>query len=281
MDQNFVIRRMKQDELQIALNWAEKEGWNPGIHDPFCFFQADPQGFFIGLLDDEPIAVGSAVAYDPSFAFCGLYIVKKEFRHQGYGIQLTQERLKYAGNRITGIDGVLENVAKYQRIGYVPAFKNIRYACDSPSFSSTMNQIVELKKIPFPQLEQFDRLYFPAQRSSFLRCWINQPDSHALAYLEGQNLQGYGVIRKCSHSYKIGPLFATSGNIAQSLFESLGSKVGPGPIFLDVPEPNQNAQMLIQHYQMKPIFEVIRMYRNGSPQMDIKGIYGITTYELG
>lgn len=91
----YSIRRMKEAEVQIAVDWALKEGWNPGLSDANCFFQADPQGFFIGLLDDEPVAVGSAVVYDDTFAFCGLYIVKQEFRKLGFGLKLTQERLKY------------------------------------------------------------------------------------------------------------------------------------------------------------------------------------------
>lgn len=281
MTQKFVIRRMKESELQIAIDWAQKEGWNPGLNDRQCFYQADPHGFFIGLLDDEPIATGAAVAYDDHFAFCGLYIVKQEFRHHGYGMQLTEERLKYAGNRITGIDGVLENVTKYQRIGYISSHRNIRYALRSlPSFSS-ISHVVDLKNVPFEQLETFDRKYFPAARSNFLRCWISQPNSHALGYMENEQLRGYGVIRKCFKGYKIGPLFAISPKIAQALFESLCSKIKEGPVFLDTPEPNQNAQLLAKQYKMTSTFEVIRMYRNGFPVVDLQGTYGVTTYELG
>ncbi|WP_068468906.1 GNAT family N-acetyltransferase [Candidatus Protochlamydia phocaeensis] len=281
MNQQFVIRRMKENEVQIALDWAQKEGWNPGLNDSQCFYQADPSGFFIGLLNGEPIATGAAVIYDDRFAFCGLYIVKPEFRQQGFGIQLTNERLKYVGNRITGIDGVLNNVSKYQRIGYVPAHKNTRYELSSPLAAPFSPQIIDIKAIPFKQLEAFDRQYFPAQRPHFLHSWINQSHSYALGYLEDQALQGYGVIRKCASGYKIGPLFSSSSTAAQVLFEALCSKVKEGPIYLDVPEPNQNAHLLAKHYQMNPTFEVIRMYRNGNPSLDLQGIYGMTTYELG
>lgn len=281
MEKNFLIRRMKENELQIAVDWAQKEGWNPGLSDANCFFQADHNAFFIGLLGDEPIATGSAVVYDEKFAFCGLYIVKPAFRQQGYGMKLTHERLKYVGDRITGIDGVLENVSKYQRIGYQPAHKNTRYELTNlPAGVPDSTNLIHLDALPFEQLEQFDRRYFPAKRSHFLRCWITQPESVALGYAD-HGLQGYGVIRKCFNGYKIGPLFATSLMVARCLFESLCNQVKVGPIYLDVPEPNQNALLLAKHYQMKPSFEVIRMYRNGVPEMDLQGIYGITTYELG
>lgn len=282
MNRTFTIRRMKEHELHIATEWAQKEGWNPGINDDRCFYQADPNGFFIGLLDDEPIATGSAVVYDKHFAFCGLYIVKPEYRRQGYGIQLTHERLKYVDKCTTGIDGVLENVAIYQKIGYQPAHKNTRYAMDrfSKGNSPLPDRIIPLSAIPFEEVERYDRRYFPAFRTKFLQSWIAQPESYALGYVDG-GLTGYGVMRKCRQGYKIGPLFAESLAIARQLFETLCSLGDEGPIYLDVPEPNKNALRLVDHFGMKPTFEVIRMYRNGTPDLDLAGIYGITTFELG
>lgn len=278
----YSIRRMKQAEVQIAVNWAQKEGWNPGLKDASCFYQADPQGFFIGFLDDEPIALGSAVVYSDNFAFCGLYIVKHEFRQQGYGLRLTEKRLKYAGDRITGIDGVVDKVSKYERLGYVASHKQIRYEWTGrPSFSCSP-YIVDLKAIPFNQVEELDQNYFQAPRSDFLRCWIHQANGYALGYLDEHQLKGYGVIRKCFQGHKIGPLFAASPSIAQALFEALCAKISAGPVYLDVPEPNKNARLLVKEYGMTPKFEVIRMYRNGIPHVNLEeGIYGVTTFELG
>lgn len=282
MDKTFSIRRMKPAELKIATDWAQKEGWNPGIHDWEYFYKADPQGFFIGCLGDEPIATGSAVIYDDHFAFCGLYIVKPEYRNQGYGLQLTQERLKYIGNRTTGLDGVLDKVSKYERLGYVKAHKNIRYEYSQEPFSIAPSlEIVDLKMIPFVEIAAFDRKFFPASRTTFLKSWITQPDSSALGYVNQEKLVGYGVIRKCYEGYKIGPLFAETTAIAEALFKALSSTIDKGPIYLDVPEPNIDALFLLKDYEMKPKFELIRMYRNGLPDFDLSGIFGITTFELG
>ncbi len=272
---------MAASEVQLAIDWAQAEGWNPGLEDAQCFYQADHQGFFLGLLNGEPIATGSAVVYDDSFAFCGLYIVKPEFRQRGYGIQLTNERLKYVGNRMTGLDGVLDKMSKYQRLGYISAHTNTRYAFTFRPMFSTSTHTVDLKKIPFAQLAAFDRKYFPAPRPAFLQRWIAQADSYALAYVVDQQLLGYGVIRKCCQGYKIGPLFADTPTAAQALFEALGMQIGEGPVYLDIPEPNQHAELLARYYQMTPQFQVVRMYRNGTPQIDLQGIYGITTFELG
>lgn len=277
----FQIRRMTEKEVCFAINWARKEGWNPGLNDTECFFAADPSGFFIGLLDDKPIATGSAVAYDDHFGFCGLYIVKSEHRKHGYGIELTHARLNYLGNRIIGIDGVLGNVSKYERIGYVQAHLNQRFELKTIPSVILHPHVEPLQTVPFQQLLTFDRRYFPAPRKAFLEKWISQPESYALGFVENSLLSGYGVIRKCYEGYKIGPLFANSQFVAKALFESLCSKIEKGPVYLDAPQPNENCQKLVKEYRMTPGFEVVRMYKNGSPTIDLSGIYGITTFELG
>ena len=40
----LVVRRMAESELNLALEWAAAEGWNPGLHDAECFHAADPEG---------------------------------------------------------------------------------------------------------------------------------------------------------------------------------------------------------------------------------------------
>ena len=81
-DTAFSIHTMNAKELELAINWAKREGWNPGRCDATLFYQADPGGFFAGKINGQTIAVGSAVAYDETFAFCGLYIVAPEYRWQ-------------------------------------------------------------------------------------------------------------------------------------------------------------------------------------------------------
>jgi GNAT superfamily N-acetyltransferase len=277
----FTIERITEDEMKIIIDWAAKEGWNPGLHDGDCFYQADPHGFFAGKLNGEIIAVGSAVIYDENFAFCGLYIVKPEYRNQGFGIKLTEERLNYVANRTTGIDGVLNMTEKYTIIGYTTAHKNIRFMTNGKFNFPIPKQIVDLNQVSFQELQDYDRRYFPAPRPSFLQCWISQPKSFALGYLENKKLAGYGVIRKCQEGYKIGPLFADHYQIAEILFQALLTKAQEPPFYLDIPEPNVDAKKLVKQYQMSEVFATARMYRNGQPNLDLSCVYGITSFELG
>jgi len=275
------ISTMTLDDLKIAISWAKREGWNPGLHDAECFFKADPNGFFKGTIDNKIIAVGSAVAYGDEYGFCGLYIVDKDYRGKNFGFELTKARLNYLGDRLTGIDGVLEMTDKYSKIGYVKQHENIRFKYSSNfEFINNIN-IVDLSSVDFAKLSNYDRKYFPAKRDNFLKSWISQHDSFALSYIQNNSLQGYGVIRKCIAGHKIGPLFAENQEIANHIFQALVNKAASNEIYIDMPEPNPAVKQFIKDYSLKEVFYTTRMYRNGMPNINLNNIFGITTFELG
>ncbi|KTD59080.1 GNAT family N-acetyltransferase [Legionella shakespearei] len=279
---HYRIETMSKGEVQTAVDWAAREGWNPGLQDAYCFYQTDPHGFFAGKLNGQIIAVGSAVVYDDDFAFCGFYIVDKAYRDKGYGLELTEHRLEYIGRRNAGIDGVMTMLDKYARIGYQFAHNNARYQLDSldePVLADP--HIVPLDTIDFSQLSAYDRLHFPTLRPQFLKCWIHQKQGLALGYVAENQLKGYGVIRACQQGFKIGPLFADSPKIANILLSNLAHYSKSNVIFLDIPENNPSAVDLVNHYKMTKVFATARMYLKEEPRLAIKQIYGITSFELG
>ncbi|MGE0688957.1 MAG: GNAT family N-acetyltransferase, partial [Dehalococcoidia bacterium] len=72
MTDNLTIRTMTPNEVkQLAIEWAAGEGWNPGYSDASSFYAADPEGFLVGYLGDEPVACISAVRYGDDYGFLG------------------------------------------------------------------------------------------------------------------------------------------------------------------------------------------------------------------
>jgi hypothetical protein len=94
-------------------------------------------------------------------------------------------------------------------------------------------------------------------------------------------LQALGVLRPCREGSKIGPLFAETPEAARKVFAALLAEAPPGPVFLDVPEPNAAANTLAREAGMSPAFETARMYAGTAPDLPLAQIYGITSFELG
>ena len=144
------------------------------------------------------------------------------------------------------------------------------------------SEIIQLSGLPFETIGSYDRPFFPSDRSRFIKSWINQPDSHALGITQDGKLAGYGVIRQCRSGNKIGPLFAESPKLAESLFLALRSKVKPSePVYLDIPEVNQDAVTVADKYNMKVSFETSRMYRGEMPDLPFNRLFGVTSFEIG
>lgn len=279
--ERYHIRPMTRAELDIAVAWATAEGWNPGLQDADCFYQADTTGFLMGFLDGEPIASISAIKYGENFGFIGFYIVKPEYRGQGYGFAIWQAALAYLQRRNIGLDGVVDQQDNYRRSGFKLAHRNIRYEGTATNAGYT-SQCVPLSNISIDLVTNYDRQFFADERGEFIQAWIDHPEHYAVGIVQDEKLVGYGVLRPCQQGFKIGPLFADEGAIATEIFHTLVAQVPAGEAFyLDVPEPNRAAVALAEQNGMAYVFETARMYTQTAPNLPLEKIFGITTFELG
>ncbi|MDB9529133.1 GNAT family N-acetyltransferase [Oscillatoria sp. CS-180] len=275
---------MSSGDLEKAIAWAADEGWNPGLRDAHCFYVADPDGFLMGFLDGEPIASISAVKYGAEFGFIGFYIVKPEFRGQGYGWQIWQAALQSLKGRIIGLDGVVAQQSNYLKSGFKLAYRNIRYVGTrgQNSTANVSSRVIPLASYPVEAVIAYDRAFFIGDRAQFIHDWLAQPEHYAIGLLHQDKLAGYGVLRPCRQGYKIGPLFADTPDFAEDIFQTLKAQIPTGDSFyLDVPEVNTAAVMLARRHHLKSMFETARMYMPQIPELPTERIFGVTTFELG
>ncbi|PJE80648.1 hypothetical protein CI610_00387 [invertebrate metagenome] len=283
----FTVSTMTSDDVKSMMDLIREERWNPGIHDADIFLKVNPEGLFCGKLNGQTIAFSSALIIDDTFAFFGLYLVKTAYRGYGYGMELTRHRLSYVGKRCIGLDGVKNNVDLYARIGFSPAWNNIRFSVlSAQSMQSLSNRdpqpIRPLSDILYSQILAFDHHYFPAHRQNFLKFWINQPDSVALGFTQNGSLQGYLIIRPCLTGAKIGPWLAVSPDIAEQLLLAGIQQMNCYPVYIDMPDINKKGIQLAKKLQLNHTpFTTVRMYRHTPRAVDTSGIYGITSLETG
>ncbi|MBZ9936504.1 GNAT family N-acetyltransferase [Mesorhizobium sp. BR1-1-16] len=276
------IREMTRDDLDRAMDWAAAEGWNPGLDDASAFHAADPAGFLMGFLGDEPVTAISVVAYGAAFGFLGLYICRPEHRGRGFGWQTWQAGMARLGKRVIGLDGVVAQQENYRRSGFTLAHRNIRFGgivdCETPQDPRLMVVSEALK----PAVIAYDAALFPADRAAFLDVFLDGRGGRvAIALVEDGSARGYGVIRPAISGAKIGPLFAESAEDADLLFRALAARAKGATVYFDPPEPNGAALALAARYGLEPAFETARMYRGPAPGLPLDRIFGITSFELG
>jgi hypothetical protein len=275
------IRTMRPEEIQVAVDWAAAEGWNPGFADAACFATVDPLGFFIGEVEGVPVASVSCVNYSENFAFLGFYIVRADLRGRGHGLRIWNAAMAHAGARVIGLDGVVAQQQNYKRSGFELAYANIRYGGTIAAPAVPPAGVVALSEVPLAAVEASDSTVFPAPRRAFLRAWINAPGHHGRVLMRDGKVAGWGVIRPCRTGHKIGPLVADDRTTAEAVLTALLASVGGGEVFLDVPGINRDAVALAQGLGLAPAFETARMYSGAIPKLRLDRVFGVTTFELG
>jgi GNAT superfamily N-acetyltransferase len=281
------IRNLNKTEQRLLLSWAEKEGWNPGLHDADSFWRVDPDGF-LGIEIGGVIAGGGAIIkHNPGFGFMGLFIMRPEFRSKKLGTKLWYARRDHLLSRLKtgatiGLDAVDTMVPFYARGGFVPYTRQVRYEWSSIAASNYISDaIITLENFNFDILQKYDRDCFPGPRSEYLRLWIQQPDAHAFGLEKRGKLRGFGAMRPCVSGWKIGPLFADSRADAQELLMAFGQQAKGESMYMDAPESNPEANYLCRSLGMREVFGCVRMYRGAIPNLADHKIYSITNFEIG
>jgi GNAT superfamily N-acetyltransferase len=279
------MRPMSRSELDVLVGWAEHEGWNPGLHDADIFWATDPAGFVAGEVDGELVGGGSIVSYGGRFGFMGFFIVAPSHRGRGLGRRLWHHRKEALLARLDpgapiGMDGVFAMQPFYALGGFAPAGRDLRFEGVGVA-AAIPSGLVDAREVRFDALLEYDAAHFPAPRPAFLRRWIAQAGSRALAAVEGGAIRGYGVVRPCRRGFKIGPLFAADAGIAEDLLQGLGDHAAGEPLVIDAPEGNAAAVDLARRNGMREVFVCARMYLGPAPELPDHEIFGVTTFELG
>ncbi|MDD4127208.1 MAG: GNAT family N-acetyltransferase [Methanomicrobium sp.] len=278
--ESLIIRNMRSSEADIAFRCAADEGWNPGLYDIGCHYAVDPKGWFVAEYNGSVAGIVMMSNYDEKFSFGGFLVVLPEFRNHGIADALINKAFLHTEGRICGIDGVFEMQETYSRkYGFLYAYRNIRW--EGEIKGELHHNFLKAENVPFEKLLEYDTRHFFTERRTFLEKWINQKDSICLVSCEGDEITGYGMIRRCVAGHKIGPLFAEKSLIAEKLFLSLCGYVNHGPIYLDTPEPNADAVALAKKYNMREVFGTARMYTRKIPKLPLDNIFGVTSFEMG
>lgn len=279
MSRDVEIRTLSLNEVAQLVAWAGQEGWNPSPDDAKAFFAADPAGFLGCFVDGALVSGISAISYGEAYGFIGLYITRPAFRGQGYGLNVWNAAMARLTGRTIGLDGVPAQQENYQKMGFRKAYETTRWS-GTPSALTKEQNIENANSHVFNELLPFDSLYFPEDRSDFLASWIRVPRTCFIVRCDGK-VAGYAVIRACLEGFKVGPLFARNIATARSLLAACGTVADGETLHLDVPDLQVDFGQYLKDCGFNSSFATARMYLGPPPQVEMSGIFAITTLELG
>ncbi|CAK9298294.1 unnamed protein product [Gordionus sp. m RMFG-2023] len=251
----FSIRRARRDEIVSICEWRNAEiGYTVSPYYFLILYDAYPDGWFTAVDEDDKF-IGNIFGMNLSdkVAFGGLFAVKEPYRCQGVGKALWETRLRHIDSRNLAINSVLSRVPSNLKKGMTVSFQSARYFTKltnsmiaklvarvgekgaSKSRKGTrvvsMNRIMKEDhnryKVLFKELTRYDASINVSDRSKFLTHLIESvkyTGTPTFTYLALQNsaknsedIVGYSVLRPMHDGFTIGPLYANSVDIAESL----------------------------------------------------------------
>lgn len=278
--QDLVVTQATLADWPVISGWAAAEGWNPGLSDGPAFFAQDPDGFFLGRIDGEPVSAISVVNYGSDYAFLGCYLVRPDLRGHGHGLTTWKTALAHAGNRTVGLDGVVAQQGNYRQSGFELAYRTIRFT-GTAAETATPAGVRPAGPADLAAVTAYDGTCTPADRPRFLAEWLTGPGHRAFVRHDGDRLTGYGVIRPGRDCLRIGPLFADTAADASALFAALAADAAGHEVAVDVPEPNAAGVALAEEAGFSASFETARMYTGPVRDHATERVFGVTTLELG
>jgi hypothetical protein len=271
------IRSLSAAEMTLPVEWAAREGWNPGLHDVPAFLAEDPGAFLVLEEAGAARSCVSAVRYGSGMGFIGFYIADPAIRGRGLGLALWRAAMARLEGRVIGLDGVVAQQDNYRKSGFSLAWNNARYTVAKAPGGPVPAEVVPAADVDFGALVALDAACFGTPRPAFLRAWIDTPGHVAVALPGGA---GLAVLRPCREGHKIGPLLAPDAAGARALFRALAARA-PGPLTLDMPEDHAPAVALAREAGMEKVFETARMYAGPAPAIDRARLFGVASFELG
>lgn len=283
IDVRYQIRTATWADMQRVYAIAQAEGWNPGERDANAAAVGMPGAFWVGLLDGEVIASMAAARYGDDLAYLSFYLVKSEFRRQGYGAPLWRSALESLGSRNLIFDAMPNQVGFYQQLGF-----KIAHSISSYHFNRDV-AVVLPSQLPLCRLDSdileevltYDSAFFPADRKSYMREWLSMPNASGWVWKEQGKIQGYGLIRKALKGYRIGPCYAENPELAFHLIQAMLSQANGEEVSISMPDSSSLSSYLLNRFDLTVGSQLQRMYSRTPIDLPLERIAGITSFTFG
>ncbi|HNW91673.1 MAG TPA: GNAT family N-acetyltransferase [bacterium] len=271
------IGRPTRDELDLAVAWANAEGWNLGTHDAAVYHAHGAEGFLVARRDGTPVGFVFAVVFPGGLAASGVFIVSPAERNGEIGRRLGRAAQAHFRDWNVAIAAVPGKEHIYQRVGFTVSHLITRRCGRAVAGAGRPGPaiVVPCAELPLAAIAAYDRSCFPDDRSKLLRLWLAQPGAVALAAVDGGRVVGYGVAREAPAGHRLEPLYADNGAVAEQLLQALSARLpAGGAYYIDVPENNDAAIALARAHDWQPQFTMTRMYSRAVPAAARGHIFG-------
>jgi ribosomal-protein-alanine N-acetyltransferase len=161
----LIIRPARASDIPEIVRWARSEEFAPGFGDVDIYRNTDKQGVWVGWVDSTPVGCIAGIKYNNVYGFIGLYIVRPEYRGQGYGHRLWEQALRHLQDvKCVGLEAASHLITNYAEWGFKTSSQTIRWQLFNSevglSSQAALNpqdlNVVSGPEIPLEAIKKYD-----------------------------------------------------------------------------------------------------------------------------
>jgi len=247
------IRTMQISDFDFAAACTAAEGWASETRETFeGFWIHDPEGCFIAEEKGRPLGLCIATPYEKA-GFIGELIVTEDMRGRGIGQQLLEHAIAYLRSQYIEsiyLDGVVEAISLYERLGFRKICRSLRFASKIPFRLNPHVRPMNVKDLA--TAAALDYLAFGDDREFFLnRCHSLHPEL-CKVLVRNEKITGFIMGRRGHDVIAVGPWVVREG-VTESgdLLASLAAEARDTRLRIGVLETNTAAVTLLRNLELE------------------------------
>jgi GNAT superfamily N-acetyltransferase len=238
----ITIRRMTAGDLSLGLRLSAQAGWNQTEADWRRFLKLEPEGCFVAIGGEQPVATTAAFVFG-TVGWIAMVLVDEAFRHRGVASRLVEHALIYLekrGVRTTRLDATPLGRPVYERLGFQPEYSLVRMqgVLGPPANRSGFTLLSTDQMRAIGDLDQ--QLTNTPRHRLIQALYDERPEAVAAGFTPA-GLAGYAMWRAGRLAAQIGPAMALSPQAGTALLDRIQQQCPAGPVFADVPTENAAA----------------------------------------
>lgn len=276
------IRVMTSCDIPLGMRLKDQAGWNQLPADWRRFLDLEPEGCFVGLWEDRPVATTTTCTFG-AVGWIAMVLVDESYRHRGIASALVTRAIDYLETRSVAsvrLDATRFGRPVYERIGFVAQGEFVRMQ----GIARRSRPATQGDRAAPEDLETLARLDHEATRTDrrrlLERLMIENPAS-VRVIRAGEEIEGYAMLRPGANATQIGPAVARSAEVGVALADwALGQLEGQ-PVFLDVPLDNPAAIQWARESGLEEQRRFTRMVRGQPVEEDTALLWASSGPEKG
>lgn len=223
----------------------------------------EPNGCFGAFRQERLVGTVTTTTYSSELAWIGMMLVDPELRRRGIATALMERAVSYLRDKnveCIKLDATPDGEFVYSKLRFEEEWTFKRWKRDEQARTRPEAESKDaIATVTFSAaLLGMDRRAFGGDRSIYLKRLSS--DSSTIIKEDG-----LGMVRKGYLASYLGPVSATTPQIARSIIQDVVTSVD-GPLFWDIPSPNVEAERIARDFGFNPVRTLKRMRRGACIQ---------------